>query len=156
MLLTLIAVFHMSLMVLLSLYVFWGKKEWDMYFIIVFLLMNLGWSVFKNECIVSYGYKILQNPKNEMGDRPLHVPDLERFLGKDGLQMFEIYLGVMYVVNVLAIINRQSGWFRVTKAIIVIALISSILYLSVSVTNKEKLRYANLLASSCGLIAIIL
>ena len=99
----------------------------------------------KNECLVSYLFKILENPRYKMGSTS-DVADYDSVLGVQQAGIFLNYILVMYLVNIVAIAIRSKE-FR-EKILILSAGISYLLYVGMLRTandeQKEVLKSTNM------------
>jgi hypothetical protein len=126
---------HVVLSFILSIYFLWAPANLDFYYLIYFLLLNISWGLFKNECFISYIFKILENPKYEMGSTS-EVSDYEAVLGPKLAVIFLNYILFMYLVNIIFIATRYKGFKD--KILILSAGISYLLYVSILRTSEDK------------------
>ena len=100
----LIAYIHITFSLVLSTYFLWRSDFLDLYFLLFFILMNLSWVIFNNECLLSYLYKGLNNPDYVLG-QTTSIDDFILVLGKANAQIFVEYLiPLIYIVNITAIL----------------------------------------------------
>jgi hypothetical protein len=119
---------HILIVILLSTYVLWGRPQWDTYYLIILLSILFSWVVLKNECIVSYLYKLSLNPNYKLGQdhRPQDFIDV---LGANGSKAFVYYLIVMYLLNLIIISWRLHADIKI-KFWLVCSIINYIAYIS--------------------------
>jgi len=140
-----VGIAHVVLSFILSIYFLWAPAALDFYYLMYFLLLNISWSLMKNECLVSYLFKILENPRYKMGSTS-DVADYDSVLGAQQAGIFLNYILVMYLVNIVAIAIRSKD-FR-EKILILSAGISYLLYIGMLRTanneQKEVLKSTNM------------
>jgi hypothetical protein len=74
----------------------------------IIIICYISWSLFNNECALSYLFKIIQNPDYIMGST-LDVEDYNAVLGDTPAKLFLNYVLFMYVFNLLFIATRYTG-----------------------------------------------
>uniref|UniRef100_A0A6C0D552 Uncharacterized protein n=1 Tax=viral metagenome TaxID=1070528 RepID=A0A6C0D552_9ZZZZ len=63
-------------------YIFIFSSKYDIYFATWILLQTLHWLLLKNECIVSYIEKKIENPYYKLGSDPKRVPHNEVYFNE--------------------------------------------------------------------------
>ena len=113
--------------VLICGYCLWRKDAYDKYYIIYFILLNLSWLLFNDECLISFIFKKLQDPGYSLGDTN-DIKDVVVILGKPISQILLDYvIPLMYVINILCIISFGKI-NELVKNLLVAGIISYCLY----------------------------
>ena len=100
----LVAYIHITFSLVLNIYFLWRSDFLDLYFLLFFILMNLSWVIFNNECLLSYLYKGLNNPDYVLG-QTTSIDDFILVLGETNAHIFVEYLiPLIYIVNIGAIL----------------------------------------------------
>jgi len=75
---TIVGILHLGGMVAQNLYGFFPlhTRGWDTFYVIFFVSVPLLWAVCKDECIVSYLAKKIQNPHYILGSEPENATDM--------------------------------------------------------------------------------
>lgn len=123
----LVGVGHVVVSFVISIYFLWAPARFDYFYLVYFLLVNISWTLFKNECIVSYLFKVLENPGYQMGSTTDEA-DYGSVLGPTGSALFLNYVLLMYTVNLVVIGLRLPQ--RNNKNLIVLTGVSYILYIA--------------------------
>ena len=148
--LEIIGFIHVALCSIISLYWLWSRKAFDPLYLFFFLSLNLSWVLMNNECVISYFFKVLENPNYKMGQNN-EVKDFEPVLGKMGAALFNQYLITMNVINLFVILSRSFD--STGKIAIALFLLSYTLYIEAnhfSFINKE---YKKLIYRAQGTIS---
>ena len=130
-----VGVIHVAFSFILSIYFLWARPSLDYYYLLYFIILNISWSLFNNECALSYVFKLIQNPDYKMGST-LDVEDYNAVLGNTLAKVFLNYILFMYVFNLLFIATRYAGLRN--KLIILLLGISYILYTRMLRVSKDE------------------
>ena len=103
-----VGLLHIALSFIMSIYFLWAQPSLDYYYLLYFIILNISWSLFNNECALSYLFKIIQNPDYKMGSTE-DVEDYNMILGETFAKLFLYYILFMYVFNLLFITIRYTG-----------------------------------------------
>ena len=103
-----VGLLHIALSFIMSIYFLWAQPSLDYYYLLYFIILNISWSLFNNECALSYLFKIIKNPEYKMGST-LDVEDYNAVLGDTPAKLFLNYVLFMYVFNLLFIATRYTG-----------------------------------------------
>jgi hypothetical protein len=96
--------------VVVAFYFVWRRPSFDKYFLLYFILMNLSWVLFKDECLISYIYKKVENPDYVLGETNT-VDDYDRIFGKELSKIFlGILIPILYVFNLAVIGFNKKIW----------------------------------------------
>ena len=100
-----IAYGHLIMSVLICGYCLWRKDAYDKYYVMYFILLNLSWLIFNDECLISFIFKKLQDPGYSLGDTS-DIKDVVVILGKPISQILLDYvIPLMYVINILCVVS---------------------------------------------------
>ena len=151
-----IGLFHIILSFIASIYFIWRNNYLDTYYILYFCIINISWVLMKNECIVSYISKKLENNDYKMGETT-DLKDYETILGSEISNVFLNYLLTMYIVNLLLIVYTSN--IKNPLKISLLGVIFSYTLYILSLKNKtEDIRFyklLNLLTNSAPLFIIL-
>lgn len=127
MLQVIIAYVHLLLSIIVCAYCLWRKDAYDKYYILYFVLLNLSWLLFNDECLISFIFKKIQNPGYSLGDTN-DIKDVVLILGKPISQLLLDYvIPFMYIINILCIVYFGKV-NEVVKNLLVAGIISYSLY----------------------------
>ena len=139
---TLLAYIHVVMSIVVAFYFVWRQPSFDVYFLLYFILMNLSWVLFKDECLLSYIYKKLEDPTYTLGDT-VTIDDYDLIFGKDLSKIFlGIFIPILYVLN-LAVIGYSMPRARVFILIGIASFAAYIASLRSSDTNKTLIKYGH-------------
>ena len=130
-----VGVIHVAFSFILSIYFLWARPSLDYYYLLYFIILNISWSLFNNECALSYLFKIIQNPEYKMGST-LDVEDYNAVLGNKPAKLFLNYVLFMYVFNLLFIATRYTGLRN--KLFILLLGCAYILYIRMLRVSKDE------------------
>jgi len=130
-----VGIVHVVFSFIFSIYFIWAPAQFDIYYLIYFLLLSISWSLMKNECALSYLFKYLENPNYKMGDTT-DVEDYNAILGPVAGNAFLNYILYMYVFNLVFITWRTKG--RRNQLAILLATLSYGLYILMLRLSKKK------------------
>jgi len=99
----LIGIIHILFSLIISLYFVWRNDNMDIFYIIYFVILNLSWLLMKNECLISYLFKISKSSDYTLGDSA-SIEDYEIILGNKVSEIFLDYIRFMYLFNMTYII----------------------------------------------------
>ena len=100
----LVAYIHITFSLILTTYFLWRSEFLDLYALLYFILMNLSWVIFNNECLVSYLYKKL-NDSNYFLGKTTTIDDYILVLGETNAHIFVEYLiPLIYIGNIGAVL----------------------------------------------------
>lgn len=110
----------------------------------------------KNECIVSYISKKLENNDYKMGDTT-DLKDYEVVLGSELSNVFLNYLLIMYIVNILLIvyISKINNPLKISLIGVVFSYTLYILSLKKEIKDIRFYKLLNLLTNSVPLFIIL-
>lgn len=80
---------------------------WDKYYLISSVCIPISWLFFKDECIISYIVKKIENPKYKLGDRPNDIKDIAIFFTNNNYLYFSIFNSILRVIS-FTIANNRS------------------------------------------------
>ncbi len=100
-------ILHLCGMVLKTIYAFIIGKNilLDKLYMISFVLIPFSWVIFKDECIISYITKKIENPNYILGSEPQNVKDITDLFANEQqyLNVYNImnalYIGSLFIVN---------------------------------------------------------
>lgn len=123
-----LAYIHVLFSVILSTYFLWRNDFLDIYALLFFIIMNLSWVIFNDECFISYLYKKINNPNYTLGET-ISIDDYKMVLGKRISNIYVHYcIPFIYMINILIVL--YLGNFNTTIRLSMIAgILSYILYL---------------------------
>jgi hypothetical protein len=105
-----IGILHLGGMVAQNLYGFFPRHNqgWDTLYVIFFVSVPLSWAVCKDECIVSYLAKKIQNPHYRLGSEPENATDMsDLFLSQSHYFYFYNANNFLRLCS-LVIVNRRT------------------------------------------------
>jgi len=144
-----VGIVHVVFSFIFSIYFIWAPAQFDIYYLIYFLLLSISWSLMKNECALSYLFKYIENPNYKMGDTT-DIEDYNAILGPVAGNAFLNYILYMYVFNLGFIALR----FKDTRNQLatLLAAVSCILYITMlrysKGEKKDTLQTANLIINT--------
>ena len=142
---------HVVFSFILSIYFLWAPAKYDYYYLLYFLVLNISWTLFKNECAVSYLFKLIDNPEYKMGSTT-EVADYDSVLGPSSSTVFLNYILFMYIVNLVFIGIRFSG--EQNKLVIILTGASYALYIFMLRKIQDK-KQTNILQTIHGFISTL-
>jgi len=101
--------FHVLIDIFNCSYIFLFSSKYDIYFASWILLQTLHWLVLKNECIISYLEKRIEDPNYVLGSEPKRIPHNDVYFNKYILMAKETII----ITTLLIIIyraNTQTQW----------------------------------------------
>ena len=114
-----IAFLHLILSIFICCYFLWRRPSYDKYYILYFILLNLSWLVFSDECLVSFIFKIIKDPSYILGDTH-DIDDVIVLIVKPITDILVLFLiPIAYIINILVIV--QDGKFDSTMNTLLIA-----------------------------------
>jgi hypothetical protein len=144
-----VGLFHILLSFMFSIYFLWAPAQFDLYYLVYFLLLSISWSIMKNECALSYLFKYIEDPNYKMGDSE-DVEDYNAILGPAYGNVFLNYILSMYIFNLGFIALRFKG--AGNKLAVILAAIAYGLYITMlriaKKEQKEILQMSNLVINS--------
>ena len=101
---------HLCGMMIQNLYGFFIFKHtaMDKLYVISFLIVPLSWILFKDECIVSYMIKKIQNSKYILGSEPDNVEDISSLFANQRQYLLFFNANVFLRVGSVLIVNRRT------------------------------------------------
>lgn len=118
---------HILIPIIISFYGVWAPPFLDPLFVIFFLMLNISWIIFKDECIVSYFHKKQNNPNYKLGDN-IDISDNEELVGKSSVKAISIYLTIAYLINLVFILSRLQLALT-TKVLIILSYVFYVVYM---------------------------
>lgn len=111
-----IAIAHLSLAFLKNTYGLWFPQVIliDNMYMLMFIAIPLSWIACKGECLISYLFKVLENPNYVLGSQPFYYKDIEELFPSKLL--YNIYSNVTTVTYAYSVwvVNYRSyvipGW----------------------------------------------
>ena len=144
-----VGLFHVVLSFIFSIYFLWAPAQFDLYYLVYFLLLSISWSIMKNECALSYLFKYIEDPNYKMGDSE-DVEDYNAILGPAYGNVFLNYILIMYIFNLGFIALRFKD--ARNQLATLLAAVSCILYIIMlrysKGEKKDTLQTANLVINS--------
>ena len=144
-----VGIVHVVFSFIFSIYFIWAPAQFDIYYLIYFLLLSISWSLMKNECALSYLFKYIENHNYKMGDTT-DVEDYNAILGPVVGNAYLNYILYMYVFNLGFIALRFKD--ARNQLATLLAAISCILYIIMlrysKGEKKDTLQTANLVINS--------
>jgi hypothetical protein len=103
-----VGLFHLQGMILQSVYglVSWRQTIGDKIYMTSFLLIPLSWILCKDECIISYLVKKMENPRYVIGERPYDTQDIIDIVGRDNYNVFFHLNHIVRMISVLRVNER--------------------------------------------------
>lgn len=95
---------HWMIPLFSSFYVFFFSKEYDVYYLTFLTVIFMHWYFMKGECIITYIYKKIKNPKYILGSDPTDIKDMKT----DNI----IIYGVFMILNLLTCICMIIVFYR--------------------------------------------
>ena len=125
----LLSCLHLLMYVLFGLYIILvpKKSSLDLWYVGIFLLINIQWVFLKGECIITYMYMKSKDPNYKLGDNPTNNKDLEDLLHipRSTLDAVTWAILIFYILNIYFVLKRWN-----THVIwILVVVVSYILYL---------------------------
>jgi hypothetical protein len=102
----LVAILHIICMIVLSLYTVIIRKpsKLDLYFLLLFALVNIHWLLYKGECFISYYYKDENENENNINTNN----EMTNILGKELYLVLIAFFVIMYCINTYVVGTRQG------------------------------------------------
>lgn len=152
---TSIAYIHVITSFIISIYFVYRNPKYDIYYLLYFCLLNISWTVFHNECLISYIFKKYNDTAYVLGENT-DIIDYEIVLGKEYSTVFLKYILIMYAFNLLFILYSLKS---LSLPIITVFLSFMIYILSlrenVSSDTKKIFQQINLISNILLLICIV-
>jgi hypothetical protein len=109
---------------------------YDIYFAIFMLLTVLSWPLLKNECIISYFEKKIENPNYVLGSQQFYNPYHKKFYYYNGTNYAFIKEFFWVVTFLILIFYRKNK--KYVKFTLISALLLAILIKAPQFINKNK------------------
>jgi hypothetical protein len=122
-----IGTIHIIFSFLISIYSLWRRPSYDFLYLLYFLLLNISWILMKNECVVSYLIKTLEDDSYKLGEN-LEVEDYQSVLGSKGASAFLNFILFMYAFNVMFVLLKGQLPAKV-KMFVLASLVSYLVYI---------------------------
>ena len=109
-----IGILHIIAIILISIYTLLVRKasKLDLYFLLLFAMVNMHWLLYEGECFISYYYK-------ETNENSNSVNEMNTILGKDLHTLLIGLFVIMYGINTYIVGKRQGiNDFLIVSAII--------------------------------------
>jgi hypothetical protein len=129
-----IAYIHVLISFIASIYFLYRNNNYDIYYVLYFCILNISWTLFNNECIISYAYKKLHNTDYKLGETT-DIKDYDIVLGKKNSMVFLNYILVMYAFNFMYLLFFSKSIQSISIPMIV-AFLSFMIYI-VILRKKE-------------------
>ena len=115
--------FHLCGMIIENIYGFIIRKNtlFDKLYIISFVLIPFSWALCKDECIISYIIKKVENPNYILGNEPDDVKDItDLFTNKHQYMIFYNINNLLRICSLIIVNNRTTNitYFVLTPTII--------------------------------------
>jgi hypothetical protein len=133
MLYIIIAHIHVLISFTVSIYFIYRQNQYDIYYVLYFCLLNISWTLFNNECLVSFMYKKLENNNYKLGETT-DVEDYDIVLGEKNSMIFLNYILTMYAFNLMYLLFFSKS-IESIKIPVIMAFLSFMLYI-VILRNK--------------------
>lgn len=88
-------------------YLIFQNNIFDTFYVFLFILGKLSWIFCKDECIISYLFKIVENPKYKLGDNFNELQDTNKKHKNKYAQLSIILFPFLYATNII-LINLRS------------------------------------------------
>lgn len=136
--LKIIGFIHLCGMIIENMYGFIFIKNviFDKLYIISFISIPFSWVIFKNECIISYISKKIENPHYKLGNDPANVKDISNFFTNENQYLLFYNVNNLFRIFSVIIVNE-----RTTKINYFICIPTFILYLLYNYDITYKLNY---------------
>jgi hypothetical protein len=133
-----IGILHLCGMILENIYGFfnWNNFFLDKLYIISFVSIPFSWVICKDECIISYIIKKIENKNYILGDEPENVKDLSDLFANKHQYMVFYNINILLRICSVFIVNE-----RTTKIYYGIIIPTNILYLFYNYDITYKLNY---------------
>jgi hypothetical protein len=133
-----IGIFHLFGMIIENVYGFisWKNIVFDKLYIISFVSIPLSWVMCKDECIISYIMKKIENPSYVLGSEPENVKDISNLFVNEYQYMIFYNVNTLLRICSVIIVNK-----RTTRINYMIFIPTSILYLYYNYDITYKLNY---------------
>jgi hypothetical protein len=136
---TCIGFIHLCGMVIQNLYgfIFIKNETLDKLYMISFVTIPFSWIICKDECIISYISKKIENPSYKLGDEPENITDINMFFKNKS--QYLVFYNINNVIRICSVIIVNE---RTTHINNYICIPTFILYLFYNYTITYKLHYA--------------
>jgi len=107
-----IGIFHLCGMIMQNIYGFLSAKNvfFDKLYIISFVSIPFSWVLCKNECIISYLTKKLENPNYLLGNEPENTKDIsDLFINKEQYMFFYNLNNLIRICSVIIVNHRTTN-----------------------------------------------
>jgi hypothetical protein len=133
-----IGILHLFGMIIENVYGFIIKKNvfFDRLYIISFVSIPLSWVMCKDECIVSYIMKKIENPTYVLGSEPENVKDISNLFANEYQYMIFYNVNTLLRICSVIIVNQ-----RTTDVSYIIFIPTCVLYLYYNYDITYKLNY---------------
>lgn len=133
-----IGIFHLFGMIIENIYGFivWKNILVDKLYIISFVSIPFSWVIFKDECIISYMMKKIENPNYVLGSEPENVKDISNLFANE--YQYTIFYNVNTLLRIWSVIIVNK---RTTCINYMIFIPTCILYLYYNYDITYKLNY---------------
>ena len=135
-----IGILHLCGMIIENIYgfIFIKNEFFDKLYIISFISIPFSWIVCKDECIISYITKKIENPNYILGNDPSNVKDISDLFINEYQYLIFYNINILLRIYSVIIVNN-----RTTNVHYFICLPTYILYLIYNYNITYKLNYVN-------------
>ena len=108
---TAIGLTHCAWTVFIAIYAFIISKArgYDFYYMGYMLLLVISWLLCKDECLVTYVYKIMLNPNYVLGQDANRLSDSEAIFGKTPMSIF-ININMLFTISSIYLVNKRNNF----------------------------------------------
>jgi len=105
-----IGIFHLCGMIIQNVYGFIiGKNNlFDKLYIISFASITFSWIIFKDECVVSYIIKKIENPNYILGNEPDNVKDISSLFTNERQYIIFYNINILLRIGSVIIVNKRT------------------------------------------------
>lgn len=106
-----IGIFHLCGMIIENIYGFiiWKNILFDKLYIISFVSIPLSWVICKDECIISYMMKKIENPNYVLGSEPENVKDISNLFANEYQYMIFYNVNTLLRICSVIIVNKRTA-----------------------------------------------
>jgi len=118
-LLLVIRYLHYNVLVVTCAYIFIFSPSSDVVFLMLYLILNIHWILFKGECCLTYFEKKLLDSNYEMGANPYKHIWLSILFGEN-LNNFMLFMTLLMFYNAGIVINRTDITPQYLKTVVIL------------------------------------
>ena len=105
-----IGIFHLCGMIIENIYGFFSSKNifFDKLYVISFISIPFSWIICKDECIISYVMKKIENPNYILGNEPENVKDISDLFINEYQYIFFYNINTLLRILSIIIVNNRT------------------------------------------------